>query len=379
MKAQVHPCLAAFLAIATSTNVSPLLGQMAAMNGSVAEGDLGRPARPPFITLLGVMAPGRMATDPSLSPTGPVSEVLFEELRLEGSPGGPAGEVIQTVRSKYNEQGRVVEEYRKVFASATNTINAYEGTRLVSQESTLPEIKPPQPKSWDYWKYDDAGKLIDYRRGRGDALQNHETNFTRDKLQRLTSFEYRQGPKDELFSRTAFRYSPDGKSIDTISYDAAGEVSSSMIQTMNGDGRVTEVVIRERGSSTKKLKSPIHVAFCYDPKGRLVLQNTDSYDFKPEGGENELPPGKVVITYDDVKHTRRTEYSSAEGEMVSTMTYDSAGAVIGAASFILGESTEAKLQCDFDTHGNWTSCDQVATGYGISKVAKRWRRTITYR
>ena len=247
-----------------------LLAQMGSWN--VADKDLGRAVQPPFITPMGMVDTGKLATDPLLRPHGPVKEVLFEELRAETTTGGPAGEVMRSVKSEYDEQGRLVKEYE----SGSITIYRYDGSRLVSQESTFPEGKTTQARAWNYWKYDEGGKLIEYRRGRGDTIQNHETNFTRDEQGRLTGFEYHQGAKDVLESRTEFRYSPDGKSVDTIYYDQAGEVFRRMTQTMDGEGRVTQAVIQERDWRTKKPKRPMKVAFSYDPKGRVVEQDTES-------------------------------------------------------------------------------------------------------
>ena len=77
-------------------------------------------------------------TDASLPPKGPVAEILTEELRTETTPGGFAGEVLTSVRTKYDEQGRVVEESRTEIGRETVTVNGYQGTRIVSQETTFP-------------------------------------------------------------------------------------------------------------------------------------------------------------------------------------------------------------------------------------------------
>jgi hypothetical protein len=320
-----------------------------------------------------------MATDPTLPPKGPVAEVLFEELRAQASPAGPAGEVVNSVESKYDQQGGVIEEIQKAYGSETKTVSQYQGTRLVSQESTLPNAKPPRPKFWNCWTYDSSGKLTEYRRGSGDTIQNHETNFKRDQQGRLISFDYRQGAKDELFSRTEFHYALDGRTIDIRESDQTGEVMRSTTQIVDQQGYVVQAVIHERDWQTKKLKPPLKVAFSYDNEGRLIEQNTDAHDSEPAGSENELPPGKVSITYDDVKHTRRTTYTGKEGTLFSTVTYDSTGATT-AMSFGTGSETiETKLECTYDSHENWTNCQQVVKAAGVSTVGKIWRRTITYR
>ena len=121
------------------------------------------------------------------------------------------------------------------------------------------------------------------------------------------------------------------------------------------------------------------VVLSYDKQGRLVEQFTDDPDFQPAGSENSLPPGKVSISYDDVKHEKSTVYSGKEGTLSSTVTYDSTGAAVAFSFKSVGESMEMRLVCTSDSHENWTSCQQVVRNGGLSKVTKKWRRTITYR
>ena len=320
-----------------------------------------------------------MATDPSLTPKGPVSDVLFEELRATTTPAGPGRETVTSIATKYDEQGRVIQEIRKESRFETDTTNQYRGDRLAEQEFTFPNTQSPRPKVRNSWTYDGTRKLIEYKRTRGDAIENHMTNFKRDSQGRLTSFDYRQGGKDDLFSRTALRYSADGKTVDITDLDKADVVTRSTTQIADDRGHVVLAVIREWDWRTKKAKRPITVHFTYDKQGRLVEQNTEDYDIEPSGGESELPPGKVSISYDDVAHTKKTAYSRKEGVITSTITLDSAGATV-AAYFETGtETLDTKLECKYDSRDNWTSCQQIAKRAGVSAVTKDWRRAMTYR
>lgn len=282
-----------------------------------------------------------------------------------------------SVKSKYDEQGRVIEEIHKEYGGEAITTNRYQGNRLVAQETTI-SIGKPRPKSWSYWTYDRSGKLIEYRRGSGETIQNHDTKFKRDEQGRLTSFEYRQGDKDELFSRTEFKYSRDGKTVDMSTSFATGG-SNSNTQTLDERGSVAKVVFREQDWRTKKPKAPVTVILRYDGQGRLVEQLTDDPDFEPAGSENSLPPGKVSITYDDAKHQKSTVYYSKEGTLAATVTYDSTGVAIGLSFEAGSESMDMKLKCASDGHDNWTACQQVVHHAGVTKITKKWRRTITYR
>lgn len=355
----------------------PACAQMA--SEYIRQQDVGRPPRPPLITVLGLAGLTKMTTDPSLPPSGPVAEVFYEEIRSRTMPAGPAGETIESIRTKYDEQGRAVEKIQRAYGAVTTSIIRYDGDHLISEEATFSGGRTEQPKAWNYWKYDEHGKVIDYKRGRGEKLENHETNFTRDAQGRLTGFEYRQGAQDALFTRTEFRYSADGKTIDTVLYNAAGEVMNGTTEMIDDSGHVIQVIMQDGALPPKKLKEPLNVVFKYDGKGRLVEQSTDPYELSKTGAEHELPPGKVSIAYDETKHTKMTSYSSTEGSLISKVTYDGAGAVVGMAVETGGEFIEAQLECQNDSHNNWISCEQVTERSGVRIVSKKWRRTIIYR
>jgi hypothetical protein len=339
--------------------------------------DIGRPPEAPFITFLGIVTPGKLVTDPSLPPVGPIVQTVYEELRAHETTAGPAGEVMTSITSTWDEGGRVIEVVRNDQGSESDTINRYDGTRLVSQESTFPSSRKPKPKRWNYWRYDESGKLIDYRRGSGDQLENHVTNFKRDAHGRLTSYEYRQGPKDELFSRTEFTYSVDGRTVDLSQYEADGAVIESYTQTVDDQGHVVMAVIRDW--RTKQMKNQVKVAFRYDGTGRLIEQDTDAHEFDKSGSEGELPPGKISIAYDDVKHTKTTSYSGDEGLLAFTETRNASGATIGFVIGAEGMSRDAMVHCTDDSHGNWTACQQIVNAGGVDRVEKMWRRKTTYR
>jgi hypothetical protein len=339
--------------------------------------DIGRPPKAPFITFLGIAMPGKLVTDWSLPPVGPVVQTVYEELRAHETPAGPAGEVMTSITSIWDEAGRVIEVIRKDHGSESDTINRYDGARLVSQESTFTNSRQPRPKTWNYWVYDESGKLIEYRRGSGDQIQNHDTNFKRDAQGRLTSYEYRQGPKDELFSRTEFSYSADGRTVDFSQYDADGAVIQSSTQTVDDQGHVVTAAIRDRDWQTKQMKAPLKVAFRYDETGRLIEQITEAHESEKSGSEFELPPGKVSITYDDVKHTKTTSYSGDEGSLAYTFTLNASGATIGFAGGADGTTLDAQVHCTDDSHGNWIACRQTVKTGSVDRIEKMWRRKIT--
>jgi hypothetical protein len=349
------------------------------LTGSVPDQDIGRPPQAPFITFLGIGTPGKFVTDPTLPPAGPVVQTLYEELRADETPAGRAGEVTMSITSTWDDAGREIEVMQKNRGPESDTINHYDGTRLVSQESTFPNSRQPTPKRWSYWTYDESGKLSDYRRGSGEQIQNHVANFKRDARGRLISYEYRQGPKDELFSRTEYRYSADGRTVDFSQYDTAGAVVESNTQTVDDQGHVVIAVIQDRDWQTKQMKTPLKVVFRYDEEGRLIEQETAAHEFEESGSEFELPPGKVSIAYDDVKRTKTTSYSGDEGSLAYTVISNASGATIGFVGGANGSVQDVEIHCTNDSHGNWIACQQTVSSGGVDRVEKIWRRKITYR
>ena len=356
---------------------SALPGQF--LTEGLPDQDIGRPPKAPFITFLRIAAPGKLVTDASLPPAGPVVQAVYEELRAHETPAGPAGEVMISITSSWDDAGRVTEEIEKEHGSQSNTINRYDGSRLVAQESTYLDSRQPRPKSWNYWTYNESGKLTEYRRGSGDELENHDTNFKRDAQGRLTSYEYRQGPKDELLNRTEFSYSADGKTVDFSQYDAGGAVIQSNTQTVDDRGHVVTAVIRNRDWQTKQMTAPLKVAFHYDGMGRLIQQITEAHEFEKSGSEFELLPGKVSITYDDANHTKTTSYSGDKGSLTCTLTTNASGATTGFAVSADDRAVDVRVRCTDDSHGNWIACQQIVKTDGVDRVEKMWRRKITYR
>jgi hypothetical protein len=340
--------------------------------------DIGRPPRPPFITLLGIATPGKLITDPSLPPFGPVAQTVYEELRVQATPAGPAGEITTSITATWDEAGHAIEEIRKDGASESDTTNRYAGTRLISQETTFPNSRQSAPKAWSYWVYDPSGNLIEFRKGRADQIQNHDTNFKRDAEGRLTSFEYRQGPNDELFTRTELRYSDQGRTANITEYDASGEIVHATTQTLDGQGHVVTAVVSYRDSKTKKMTPPLKAVFRYDGKGRLVEQDTDAHS-ADDADEEDLPPGKVFIDYDDAKHTKTTSYSGSDGSLGMVILSNEGGVTTGFGLQTAGEQLFNFIDCLYDGHGNWTACRQFAKKPAGNAVVKMWRRKITYR
>jgi YD repeat-containing protein len=354
-----------------------ILASVATLAGQILDPlreNAGRPPTPPLINFLGLAGVGRMATDPSLPPQGPVARVVWEEfqLRTRGQPHPPT--LSQTVTTEFDDQGREMTKVEKNTFGETKSVTAYQNGRIVTEISTFTrDEKPIHPEEWNYWTYDAAGRITDFRRGRGDTIENHYTNLKYDQQGRLTSFEYHQGLNGALFTRTEYKYADERKTIEEIEYDEHGDRFEWRSETLDGQGRVVKFELSRKDSE-------VQVALRYDSKGRMIEQLTKPYDVGSSGIELSIPPGKVTIAYDDETHTREISYAEEKETLRSITRLDETGAIVGLEIEPSGgEGGHVALECTSDSHGNWTECRQWLTSEGNRTANKLWRRTITYR
>jgi hypothetical protein len=80
-------------------------------------------------------------------------------------------------------------------------------------------------------------------------------------------------------------------------------------------------VIDLRVSDGNPLKLWYHVTFKYDDKGRVVEQSTDP--FKLGDGDDYSPiPGKLVVNYDDGKHSGEQKFYDTDGQLALHTTFE---------------------------------------------------------
>ena len=340
------------------------------------------PPRPPLINLLGLGGLGRMAYDSATPPKGPVKRVVLEEYRID--PGGPLRPPMlsSTLTTEFDELGREVGRLEVEGISETRTVTGYRDGHIHVRDGTFKrDGKANAPDFWERWTHDEAGRVIDYRCGRGSDLENHFANVKYDRESRLTSFEYRQDPKDELQSRTEYTYEDDGRTIREVEYDEKGERLRTWTMGLD-QGRVIRVDFAERDWKSKEWKTPQRVGFRYDAKGRLVEQDAETDKLEGPGVEHAIPPGKVAISYDDTNQTRQSRYSDGSEQMNSVARLDETGAIL-AWGMSTGESGDATFQMvvdgTYDSRGNWTECTRWQTTGAVRKMMGLWRRTINYR
>jgi len=339
-----------------------------------------RPPAPPFVTLIGIGAPGRMANDPSFPPKGPVARVVSEEFFYDIRTRSVTSTVSSTVTREFDESGREINRTETNGVTGTTVVTSYDGGNIRARDTTyVRQGKARGSAFWERWTYDGEGRVIDFRRGRGDSPENHFTNVKYDRDSRLTSLEYRQGPADELFSRTEYRYQGGGL-ISMTEYNAHGE-QVQVVNSVLKDGRVVSADFAERDSRTNRLSKVQRVVFHYDANGRLLEQDAQTDEADGTGSEESIPPGKITLTYDDRQHIREISYIHGSESMISKIRTDDAGATLawGMSPGQSEPSFQAELECVYDAHRNWTECKRWVTENSSRQMNGLWRRTINYR
>jgi hypothetical protein len=330
--------------------------------------------------------------------TGPVEEILWQELRLSvGNPDLAPGKSIQVKYDRDgNETGRTETDPAGI---GSRSSRIYSDGRV--QSSTFERLRAGKsngPPLWEKWTYDPDGRLQDFQRGQGDELQNHYLNFRYDSNGRVTSAEYRQGAKDAPFGRTFVKYI--GNAVETRQSAAAGEERLHNTKRLDTAGRVVDLRTYTTDSKTKAVKQWFHVAFRYDAKGRIIEQVTDPYQLG--AGDDSSPlPGRVITTYDDAKGTREQSYREGESEFRSASGLDRDGLPVSMLVFMNGverpsfEIFPAKSDTEFperragrvvwdvvyDDRGNWTERRRMFTpaAGGPPVVTRIVKQQIRYR
>jgi hypothetical protein len=259
----------------------------------------GLPQNPPFFSQISLIlqSGGIPAVAPQPNPKGPVAEIRWEKSQIHiWEPDKPMS-LSETITVKYDQQQHEVERTDENIGSPrpwkTGAVRVYKDGLLQSAE----DESPGNGLQWKRWSYDPQGRIAEIRVGTGTELHNHFLNFKYDAQNRLTAFEYRQGAKDEPFSRTEIEYN--GILVHTQTTEKDFAVQTSEVQVLDDSGHVAELRYNEPGEKIGERRL-FHVAFKYDDKGRVVEQVTDP--FKLQSGDDSEPiPGKVTVRYEDDK------------------------------------------------------------------------------
>lgn len=331
-------------------------------------------------------------------PSGPVAEARQEDVIPEGAAPYPAR---RTTILKFDGAGHLFERTYQDSLGTTTTTSVFQDGKLQSRTTKhhRTDGRFSVWQEWYRWSYDPKGRVADFRAGsRKDEEHNHYLNLKYDLAGRLLGYEYRQNGSDEPFSFTEFQY--DGNTIISDEFDQHHQKIFEQVQVLDGSNRVIELSVSDMNNGALKLW--YHSKFKYDEQGRLTEQNTDQYNYGPGDVDSEPPPGKVVIQYDDKKHTGEQDFYNPDGRLVlrmlaeldshgyvtKTQVLDATGKESKASEGIWVDpkthtthSGRYVLEATYDDHGNWTELRSwFAPADGGGRILTRSiKQTITYR
>jgi hypothetical protein len=251
--------------------------------------------------------------------------------------------------------------------------------------------KFPDWNEWQRWTYDKDGRLSEFKAGRDKQEINDYVNFKYDPKSRALAYE--------LYAQTLTEISYAGNKI-TLSRlrKYLRRKFFEQVQALDDKGRVIDL----RVSDGNPLKLWYHASFKYDDKGRVVEQSTDP--FKLGSGDDDSPiPGKLVVSYDDEKHSGEQRFYDTEGKSVlhTIFEFDRDGILTklrvldasgkeqtGGETLVDPESHKmttrpgnVEWEVVYDDHSNWTERRRWFTpADGTPRIMTQMvRQTITYR
>lgn len=345
--------------------------------------------KPDVVSLLTLVGEQSQVENHSATLSGKVESVLWEHVRIERSSSGDNKETLfQSRLTKYDADDRAIEVTERQNGEVRST-NSYENGLLMSTRgrSFNAEGKPVGDEFWQTYRYDEAGQLLDLKRGRGQKLQNHYVS-SYDASGRLVRREIRQGETDAIVYTEEYLHSGKPETVQRrILIPQTGVAKDSMKLRLDEEGNVVE--LWDEG---------FHVRWKYDNQRRVIEQLTDQYI--PPAGCDACPlPGAIRTRYED--HTREQTFVEPGGKAVlqrvtvfekdrsiASIRYHlpnganpqdapALNRVVGAIIPLGGEKYVVTI---WDDHGNWTEKKLIfQPRVGAPITQSIYRRKITYR
>jgi hypothetical protein len=343
------------------------------------------------VSLLTLVGEQNLIENPAATLSGTVESMFWEQVRIDRSPSGDDKEIVVRSRlTKYDAANQAIEvsEHQN---GETLSQNSYENGLLVSTRGRRFSLDGKQigEEFWQTWKYDDPGRLVETRRGRGEKLENHVVS-SYDASGRLRQREIRQGVSDALLFTELFVYSDKPATVQRrILSPQTGVARDAEKLRLNDDGTVEELWEAADG---------YHVRWKYDDQHRAIEQLTDPYT--PPAGCDPCPlPGTIRTLYEESMRVqtflesggrsvlRRITEFEKDGSIASIRFEAPTGASPADApdlnrvvSAIVPQGGEQRVVTTWDAHGNWTEKKVIflpRTGAPITRFI--YRRKITYR
>jgi hypothetical protein len=369
--------------------------QMSTLPAAQAIAELpGPPKNPPLFSQMTVILQSGLDFENTIDIRGTVAEVQRIDQPQAQNQNGERR--ITTI--KFDDQQRLVKRIYEDKLGTTEMTNVFGDGRLQAQTVQYHSPNHGDWEEWQRWTYDEHGRVSDFRAGRDKAEWNHYLNFKYDAQGRPLGFEYVDskigGPP--VFTEISYT----GKTITSSRFGENRNKFFEQVQLINDQNRVIDLKVSDLSGG--ELKQWYHVKFKYDAKGRVTEQVTDP--FKLGDGDDYSPiPGKLVVQYDDEKHSGEQSFFDTDGKLVlhTAFGFDHDGMLTrlrvldasgkeqtGGETFL--DPRPHKLsdrpggvewEVKYDDHGNWTERRRRFTpADGSPRIMTRIiEQKITYR
>jgi|SRR5450631_2369798 hypothetical protein len=364
------------------------MGQMSTLPAAQAIADLpGPPKNPPIFSQMTVILQGGLEYQNTLDMKGPVASVEREQTQP------PNQSPYTKTAFKFDDSGHLLESISEDKLGVSTTTNVWINGRLQSQNVNhrRKDGKSPGWNEWQRWTYESEGRLSEFKAGKDKQEMNDFVNFKYDSAGRPLGYE--------LYAQTLTEISYVGNKI-TLSrmQKYQGRKFFEQVQVVDDKNRVTDLKV----SDGNPLKLWYHVTFKYDDKGRVVEQHTDP--FKLSDGDDYSPlPGKLVVEYDDEKHSGDQKFHDTDGKLVLHTKFEFDRDGIPTKLCVLDASGKEQTggemfhdpqshkpstrpgnvewEVTYDDHGNWTERRRWFTpADGSPRIMRRViRQNISYR
>jgi hypothetical protein len=389
MKIRMRRCLLLRpVALALLCNFA--VAQMSTLPAAKAIAELpGPPTNPPIFSQMTVIMQGGLDYQDTVDMKGLVSGVEREltDPRQSSRP-------YRKTTLKFDDDGRLIKRVDEDSLGVSTTTNVWVSGRLQDQNVShhRNDGKFANWNEWQRWTYDKNGRLAEFKAGRDKQEMNDYVNFKYDPRGRPLGYE--------LYAQTLTEISYDDNKITLSRMQEYGRRKFfEQVQLVEDAKRVVDLKVSDLSGG--QLTQWYHVKFKYDEKGRVVEQNTDP--FKMGSGDDYSPlPGKLVVEYNDEKHSGEQKFYDTEGKLVlrTSFTFDRDGIftklrVLDASD---KEQTGSEIFVDpqfkssihagnveweiiYDDHGNWTERRRWFTpADGSPRIMTRLvHQNITYR
>lgn len=339
---------------------------------------------PETISPLTLLAEQNQIENPKSVLRGDVESVLWEQVRMEDKEFR-----LQSKLTRYDRDGRVVEESDPT-RPGWRTIRFYENGRLMwTRARRVADAKSTNDDLVQTWKYDAAGRVLEFKRVRGQKMENHLVS-TYDASGRIIRSEVRQGEVDALVFTNIYRYTGNPALIERRTVSQSGGSRDPIKMQLDSGGNVVE--LWDEGG--------MHVHWKFDKLGRVTEQVTDAYTV-PSGCDACPLPGKIQAVYraaSPEETVREQTFLDENGTVVlrRITRFERDGSIASIRFEILSAAPsmltrvvtairpnggERYVETTWDEQGNWTEKRdffQPAAG-GSPRVLFVYRRRIMYR